>query len=573
MKPEGYHLCLARAPEALHRPAPADPSHSSDIGPGDFGKDLARVPLGKDGLVLGALFDAAGTRLERVHPAASARWCATDGAALIRDCWGRYLAILRVADGLLVVRDPSGGFPCFWQARGDRVELFSDLAWADRNAVSYAGIDWAEIRAQLQFRHRRSTRTAFAGIAELLPGCALRISATCIRQEVLWSPYTHARWQTDLGFEDATDRLRAAVRTTLTAEAHQCAKPLISLSGGLDSSIVTACVAEANPGTECLSLQGGDADLDEGGYAEAVARHYGAPLHRARLDTQLVDFDHSAAADMPYPNARSFSQAEDIQTRRAAEEIGADALLLGNGGDTIFWYFNTATAAVDRYRAQGLMAALETAGDLARMCEVGKPTILRSALTKLPRHAPQPWPQTLSLLGLDGLAPAAPPEHPWEVAPDYTPLGVHAYVRALIQLQAHHGYFDRAAFAPVRCVLMAQPIYEACLAIPSWLSSRDGRNRAVARAAFAEFLPKETIARQSKGGFDGFVHQMLARNRAKARSILLGGLLDRHGVIDSTSIDALLRDGASIAAEPGLRILRFVAVEAWLRQQVARGRC
>lgn len=572
MKPEGYHLTLAWPGSVAGAPGAADAPSRPCVGAGEFGDRLVRVEIGDGGLVLGTLFDAAGQKVREVQAATVRRWRDTRGAALLRDYWGAYLAILPLEDGLLVLRDPSGGFPCFWHLGRDGVRLFSDLAWADKAGLAYDGLDWVEIRAQLHYRHRRSTRTAFAGIQELLPGCALTITHAEISEKTLWSPYGHAGWRNELRVEEAADRLRATIRSALTAQASQCNKPLISLSGGLDSSIVTACFAEANPASECVAYRGGDADLDERGYAQRVADHHGLPLHRARLDADMVDLHHSAAADLPYPNARSFSQAEDAQARCIAERVGADTFILGNGGDTIFWYFNTATAAVDRFRAQGLLAAFETVGDLARMCEVRRSTILRSALGKLWRHKPNPWPASMLLLGPDARAPAPVPAHPWEIAPPDTPLGIHAYVRALIQLQAHHGYFDRDAFAPVRSVLMAQPIYEACLSIPSWLSSRDGQNRAVARAAFADFLPGETITRQSKGGFDGFVHQMLARHRATARDLLLGGMLAEQRLIDTPAIDALLRGNGAIAPELGLRILRFVAVEAWLRQQAARGR-
>jgi asparagine synthase (glutamine-hydrolysing) len=574
MKPDGYYLRLIAIGigQTPNGGGQLDPFRVP-IGSGKMGTGLEILDLGERGLILGTLFDTSGRRVTSVSTETAQQWCTSGGTALLADYWGSYLALLRTDRGLIVLRDPSGAFPCYWMLDHGAVLIASDMAWAQAAGAMFGGIDWTEIRAQLQYRHRRSVRTALMDVAELLPGCALRLGGGDVACETLWTPYAHARWKADLPFEEAADRVRVAVRGTLAAEARRCVRPLIALSGGLDSSIVTACFAEANPATECLTFRGGDADLDESSYAQAVADRYGVKLHCERLDTRLVDLHHSAAADLPYPTARSFAQADDRQTRAVAEQIGADAFAHGNGGDNIFWYFNTATAAIDRLRAQGLGAALETASDLALLCDVPRRRVLALAGRKLLRHRIQPWPQSNLLLAGEARDAAEVPPHPWEDVPSDAPLGVQAYVRAMIQLQDHHGYFDRADFAPVRSVLIAQPIFEACLGIPSWLSVKDGRNRAVARAAFADMLPPVTTRRQFKGGFDGFVHEMLATNIPIARDLLLGGMLAERGFIDLPVIDHLLRPGSQIPGEGGLRVLRLVAVEAWLRLQRARGRC
>lgn len=557
MKPEGYALVIPPLKRGGH--AAFDPPQT---GPG-----LSALPLGGHGMILGTLFGSDGMRVRSVHPETARRWAQSKGAALIQDYWGSYLAILVGQDGITILRDPSGSFPCFWSMRDAELLLASDVAWARSAGFRSPGIDWTEIRAQLQYRHRRSTRTAVLGLHELLPGTRLHIGPAGQAIDTVWSPYDHARWDTDLGFDTAAQRVRRAVRSSLMAQARQFARPLIALSGGLDSSIVTACVAEANPQAECLTFQGGDADLDEGRYARMVADRFGLRLHAMRLEPGRVDIEHSAAADLPVPTARTFGQADDRQAEALAREIGTDAFFLGNGGDNIFWYFNTATAAVDRLRAQGVHGFFETAADLARMCEVPRREVYRKAAGKIWRGAQRPWGFSTLLLAGEGLVPAPVPEHPWEAAPAGTPLGVRAYVRSLIQLQDHHHYFDRARFAPVRSVLIAQPIFEACLSAPSWLSSRDGRNRAVARAAFADMLPEITLTRQSKGGFDGFVHEMLAQHQQGVRQMLLDGILSRQRLIDRPAVEALLRPSVQIPGELGLRLLRLVAVEAWLRSQ------
>lgn len=574
MKPGGYYLRLEPSSRPEERgPVQGDGGWSlgGSWGIGRGGPRLEAIDLGEAGLLLGTLYENGGVRVVRPHPAAIGRWRESGGDALLRDHWGSYLAILRTTMGLLVLRDPSGTFPCYWIETPRGMLLVSDVAWAEAAGHRFSGIEWTEIHTQLQFHNRRSARTALRGMQELVPGCALRIGGTGTTIEPRWSPYDHVHARPP-DFDEAADRVRNAARIAVSAQARRYERPLIALSGGLDSSIVTACVAEAAPGAQCLTFTGGVGDMDETRHARAVAGHFGMPIHIEPLDRDAVDLCHSSAADLPIPSARSFSEAEDRQACRVAEAIGADAFFLGNGGDNIFWYFNTATAALDRLRADGIKGFFETAGDLSRLCDVSATEILFKAVRRLGRHRIRPWAADISLLAGPALVPVSVGRHPWEAAPAGTPLGVQAYVRALIQLQDHHGYFDREAHAPVHSALIAQPLFEACLNLPSWLSCRAGRNRAVARAAFADSLPAAILDRQSKGGFGGFGLQVLDRHLEPARDLLLDGRLADEGLLDRRAVEQLLRDGAALSGAHANRLLRLVAIEAWLQAQRARGR-
>jgi len=50
-------------------------------------------------------------------------------------------------------------------------------------------------------------------------------------------------------------------------------------------------------------------------------------------------------------------------------------------------------------------------------------------------------------------------------------------------------------------------------------------------------------------------------------------MLAERGLIDLPALGQLLRPGSQMPGELGLRVLRLVAVEAWLRLQRARNRC
>lgn len=526
---------------------------------------LLILPDGQ-GAVIGNLFDQAGRVVHAVTAGMAQCWVDTGGSALVETHWGRYVAILRTARGTVVIRDPSGMAPCYHAPIQTGTLLASDADWASASSLFSPRVAWDEILSQLHYFSLRTPRTALRGLEELVPGAALHIEPRGARTELLWTPYPFASAPgRPRSFEEAVEALRPAVLRTVAAWAQLFRHPIAEISGGLDSSIVSASLAAAGAGVSCLSFRGGDADLDEQRHARAVAEGLGFPFHVEALRADAVDLRRSAAAGLPHPNARTFSQSNDRQAMRIAGATGADAFFIGTSGDNIFWYFNTAAPALDRLQVDGLPGFLETIGELAAMCDVRRTTALRIALAKRFQRRPRPWPHSLDLLAGAAHTLSPPPAHPWLPAPRGTLPGVAAYVRALIQTHDHHDYHQRTAVAPVIAPLLSQPIVETCLAMPSWFSCRGGHNRAVARAAFAGLLPAAVLARRDKGAFDGFAHSVLEHHRAVAREMLLGGILAREGLIDIPAIAQLLAAAVPAGGERGNRVLRLVAIEAWLQ--------
>src|SRR5690606_8440727 len=121
----------------------------------------------------------------------------------------------------------------------------------------------------------------------------------------------------------------------------------------------------------------------------------------------------------------------------------------------------------------------------------------------------------------------------------------------------------RAEFAPILSPLLSQSVVECCLAIPAWQWCEGGRNRAVAREAYADRLPRMVIERRSKGSFDGFCTALLEANRGLVRAMLLEGRLAREGLLDRTAVAAAL-DQPFPLAESVARLLALVDVESWL---------
>jgi asparagine synthase (glutamine-hydrolysing) len=271
-----------------------------------------------------------------------------------------------------------------------------------------------------------------------------------------------------------------------------------------------------------------------------------------------VDLTRSMSRDLPRPNARAFVQAADLCSLRHAEAIGADAFFSGGGGDDLFCYLRTILPAIDRLRAEGFRAMLGTCADVGLMNHATIWDALGKAARHLMRGARRPKVDSLFL------APSAPDAcrgAGMKGAPPRLP-GKAAHVEALLSI---HNYLEghaRAAFAPIHSPLLSQPLVECCLSIPSWLWCDGGRNRAVARAAFAARLPPLLLERRSKGSFDGFCAGLLHARRKLVADMLRDGLLARHGLVDAEKV-RLAMEVPFPPAETVGRILALVDAESW----------
>jgi asparagine synthase (glutamine-hydrolysing) len=117
--------------------------------------------------------------------------------------------------------------------------------------------------------------------------------------------------------------------------------------------------------------------------------------------------------------------------------------------------------------------------------------------------------------------------------------------------------------------LFAQPVVEACLRAPTWLLTVGGRDRGLARRAFAPMLPPEIAGRESKGVADNLLGRTLAAHRNWIEPLLLDGLLADRGLIDRDAArEALAAAGEGVSANQAT-LLFLLCGEAWAREMTA----
>lgn len=200
--------------------------------------------------------------------------------------------------------------------------------------------DFIAIQQHLAFCHTSGTRTALEGIKRLPPGSVLRwTQASGSRITAYWRPdFTP---HTSTNYEECVEELQNAVEAATKRQMVSDVPVGSFLSGGLDSSLLTAIAAKQNSNIECftVSVDGADNKLDQVDpdlpYAKRLARDLGLELHDIRMTSNVAELWPKMVyhLDEPLVDPAVFSCYRICQ---AAQEAGLKVLLSGQGADELF---------------------------------------------------------------------------------------------------------------------------------------------------------------------------------------------------------------------------------------------
>jgi asparagine synthase (glutamine-hydrolysing) len=537
-----------------------------------FCEGPAPLVLGdNEGIVLGPIYrrDHALGRLSAVDAEESRSIVASRGQHLIEACWGDYLAILgepaAAPEAAIVVRPPFSDLGCLrTELRGLHI-IASDLALLGLCGLDTRRPAWDLVASHLHTAGLRKSATCVVGVDELLWGSRLVITHRGTRTEPCWSPWRFAQEPRESTPRELAEDLRRRIMACVAAQVGGFDHVAVMLSGGLDSSILASAVAESGVRLTCLNLPFGDSAGDERIYARAVAARLGVPLREVAPEIADVDVLRSASTSSARPIGRAFLQATQAAKQRIAAVTGASAVLDGGGGDNLFCSLQSPAPVADRLRREGLGPGLmRSASDVARMTEAGVLGVVWRAFRRAWLRGPAyRWRTDVRFLTAEALERAGAPAHRWLDAPADALPGSAAHIALMIVvenlLETSNGAVPE--FAP----LMAQPLVEFCLSIPSWHWFEDGHNRVVARRAFAGHLPAEIAWRRGKGSPDGFVAHLFETNRDKLGDMLVDGLLAEEGLVDRETVSMALAPSRPVKGHDYIRLLKLADVEAWVR--------
>jgi asparagine synthase (glutamine-hydrolysing) len=513
---------------------------------------------------------------------------ASTGRWLVEHVWGNYVAVMRdpISRRAWVFKDPCGDLPCFVTCyRGVQV-VFSQVS--DLLATGLF---------ELTLNSRYLAKRVLHG--GVLDDDALNEVRRVYRGECFelgddpqpgarifhWHPLSFSGANEPI--EDVTHAARA-MRATIRSCTHTLLREhrnvLLRLSGGLDSSIIAACLGNApeKPELCCYTYftPGGRSDARPWARLSAMRSGLKHEEHAVTAETVPLPLVLNAPALVEPSAVMGYIHRSTLE-HRIARDHHASAVFCGDGGDSGFCGDTFAYAVSEHMRRRGLsLQAWRLTGQVASLTEESTWTVMIKSLRRWLRGAGMehqlkmllPASRLLSKELRASYSNMTDFPHPW--LSDLHPIP-WALIRRLGALLAPPEFYNvaKGARAPeVIAPLYSQPVMELLLRIPLDVHFQDGRERGLARNAFAEDLPPEIVRRTWKDRAPGFLDELVQRHRKFLRELLLDGVLVQEGLLDRNAIEDALSDRISTSPVFPGELLRHMDVEVWARDWCPRHR-
>ena len=435
-------------------------------------------------------------------------------------------------------------------------------------------------------------QTLYEGVSRLGPGMLIELGAGGSPSRQYWRPRFA---ESNRGQRaELADGLRAELECSTQKRLSPRANAVI-LSGGLDSSVVTAAAERTRPSSAALKTYSAvfpGADFDESDKIRALAD--GLPVDAATFrlrpqGTMWLALRYTRRWRLPLIAAGSL--IDMVATAEAARD-GAEVVLDGQTGDEVFGLSPYVVA--DRLRHGRLLGALQLAG----RWPIGRPTTWRNKL----------W--ILRELGVKGAAPyrlgryvlsrrdrseLAPPWMLPHLRPQYVELEDRwawklagsgplwwRYLADTLVYAPHRelrmDYLRHRALA--EGVVNESPLYDVdlidyCLRLTPELAFDSRCDRPLIRQAMRGWLPEQVRLQTRKANFTPFFEDAMTTADAGA----IGSLLEApHAEIGAYADLGWIRThwrsvSADGGGDPGWigTVWRLAAGECWLRAQADAG--
>ena len=255
------------------------------------------------------------------------------------------------AEELLLIRDRVGKKPLCYSILLNQTIYFASETKALIEILPKKTLRKSAITEVMTFGHVLGPETAFSEIKFLLPGQIGKFKKGVWKTEMYWQPSYEKSIK--IGYEEAKEETKRlifkSVEKRLISE-----RPLGAfLSGGIDSTVVTAVMSKISPGyINTFSVGFKDKKYDESKYAETIAQFLGTNHKSKIVDPNPTALVHRISKILDQP----FADSSIIPTYELAEFASRDVVVAlgGDGGDEVF-------AGYDRYRAAPALQKLSRA--------------------------------------------------------------------------------------------------------------------------------------------------------------------------------------------------------------------
>ncbi len=239
------------------------------------------------------------------------------------------------AGELVMARDRCGQKPLYIARDGKGLAFASEVKALHPARPGLGHIDEDGLADFLAYGYALGPHTLTAGVQKIEAGTMVRVNLAtgAFRAETFWtlptaSPERLSEAEAEERFETL---LEDAVRRHLVSDV-----PVgVLLSGGIDSSLVTAMAARAAPGLKTFSVTfPGQGRFDEAAYAREIANHFGTEHVELEMADFTADTLQKLAVQFDDPIADHAITPSYLLASMIREHV--TVALGGDGGDELF---------------------------------------------------------------------------------------------------------------------------------------------------------------------------------------------------------------------------------------------
>ncbi|MFI1935868.1 asparagine synthase (glutamine-hydrolyzing) [Streptomyces purpureus] len=564
-------------------------------------------PMASGGLVLtynGELYNAPELRAELA--AAGVRFRGTSDTEVLLESWRRWgtdclprlrgmfaFGIFDERTGdLVLARDQLGVKPLFLLRRGGGLVFASELKALAAATGGSLEVDHAALVASLLYYWVPDSRCALREAEKLPPGSWLRCRPDGrVERGRFWNLRDVAHEARDSAPPDLAAVVEESTRRHLLSDV-----PVATfLSGGLDSSYLTALAARDQPGISAYTIgfRAEDARFeampDDLRHARRVAERFGVDLHEIEIAPDVLDL----LPRMTYHLDEPIGDPAAINTFlicSAAREAGVKVMLSGMGADELFAGYrkHLANLLAVRYRRvprplrRGVSAAVDRlpvatarrgyrsvrfAKRFLSFADLPEETAFRRSYTMYDQD------ELLALVDPDlaGTVEDVLTEH----ADVYQDNDLDDFVNRMCLGDARMflpglnlTYTDRASMAAsteVRVPYVDVEVVKAAFAVPGDRKIVGRQGKAVLKEAATSVLPREIVYRP-KGLFSAPLRAWMSRDLAPlVREVVHDGVLVGSGLLRRDALARMVAEDAAGRRDFSKHLWHVLTLEYWYR--------
>lgn len=478
---------------------------------------------------------------------------------------------------LLLARDRFGEKPLFYAANREGICFASEL----KSLLAVPGfdrsIDDEAVQGYVCFGYVPAPRSIFSSVKKIPPAHFLRYRDGDVSVHRYWQLEFGQRH--DLNENDAEEQLAGlldrAVSSRLVADVPFGA----FLSGGLDSSVVVALMAQhMSQPVRTFSIGFKEAAYNELSDARRVAEHLGTQHRELVVEPDAVELLQQLVWFLDEPFADSSAVPTYLVSKLAREDVSM--VLTGDGGDEAF-------AGYDRYlkflKLQQLGAMKPLAAFAARSAAALLPGSLGYRFGRLGERLQQPFPDNYlssvavsradiaqHLLGRQGGKHYRSIDALLNNLPDgddldrIVAIDIGSYLADDILVK-----LDRMAMANSlegRAPLIDHHLVEFAVRLPASMRVRNGRGKHLLRQVARRWLPSDVLDKPKQGFAIPLAAWFRGPLRELASDLIASRAFRERGLIAAAAADAYLADHLAGRADHGETLWLVLSLELWARR-------